>query len=1616
MSHICNGIGVYAILKNNKYLRFESGLENECSANLSGYTTLFAHASNVEDIIEGIKYGFVERTGNDPKEFWKYFKELGDIEGFKRFSTDLRKIGVDQISRIVLCSDEDKLSYRVYRWLIYTPLTDQISMGGACSPVKKYYAEESALFFIRKNFPELEGEWEDDADEDIPNEFDGKFLSTWAQGVRAIKSKQPREDGFYVYDDFVYDYSKNHHDMFDFSIPAGIRGMKGITKLGDDIMFNCPGAVIEVLTITTDLKYLDPGDFFVNGINNLKVIDSKTGELLFQTKAFKEASSLLCEREKFEKFCKMLPSSSIEEIQALFKRKSSVPTKTNSVAKSHIDIVEDTRVTVPFPHASLREILKKGNRKKFIIHDDTYRGKCLHMYTGDDAIVVIPEDIKHINSGAFEGLATLKKIVFSNPIYIDEGAFADCINLEEIVIDSDVLGGKNIFAGCNSVKKVIITESGRSGIDHSLYEDLPNTAFNFHEGGYYIGSETNPYKLLVRFDDNQYAETTIPPETERICWHAFKKCNIIRKIVISEGITRIDDSTFKGCQSLKTVELPSSITNIEPRAFCDCSALETITIPRGVKKIAKEAFLNCRNLASVIISDGIEYIGDFAFANCESLRQVVVPESVKTIRSSAFEGSPNVVIVSNGGYPEKFANKNNIEHQSMSQSNIRPQPTNFVAKENESLSNAKIIHDELRLNLRKQMERAGDYLYPETEDGHINGVFTKEPDFDILKQICAYAVEKGKTSYDGPWQTEDLFKFLRDDIGDCHIGGTYSISFSFGGALPILALLPFLLTFSKIGSFKIIFTRDKWEARGDYYGSEHVGMKMIDGKIVVDIFEDGNYLDDERDPDFDPQNAANSWMGKYGNYVTLNPHINFIGHLFVFSGFDHAYEKEHPIVQQVIEHGGQYRSKVSRLTNYLVINPALAGESKINAAIEQIEKGNKITVILLEDMERALEEPIDTIGIAKELADRKAQEETKRIEKEERQRILAEARKTREEARAISRQQAEKQEQEKAERKALIEKQCEAFIDEIKKENEASGNTISYHDLISIANEKGLSESILNRYTWKNYTNSLRGFLEEQGITMARNNAHLEFDRTIALLKERYSSDNKLSEVSKLIEANSDLDLSVVSNNAKKYTGMTARELLIKEGILASESIKSMDQLTEGVLYKPGEEPADIKKRLAVLFPKLDGAYPDKVIFGLNKDHKKWGETVTDIYRKLGYKSSNDFLQAYGYTIAEGRGGRPKLDANEFIEELKRRYPNGSDCQTLAELREQNPDLASRFSNIENNSARLFGMTFVAYLKQIGVMGKHSRSHYIADDKSIEEAERKAHEDEALRKAKEVASGNSIDEAYRKAQEDAERRKREAAEREAQEVARKAEEEAKRIAEEAENRRRQEQEAKERLEAAYRKAQEDAERRQRELALRQVREEAERKKREEIECKCREAEERRIRAEEERKAKEEAERKAREEERRAREEAQRKAEEEAKRKLEQEKENAIKGRAEFTASEKEKIDQAYEKTVSELTAAFEAKRSEIQNQLESTKKLRSSKEQELDKASFFAFIRKKNLKRDIELAHYQIKKMEDELSTLLKDHSDKLHDEEIKRKNKIDALPMRAAKKFPMPK
>jgi len=69
------------------------------------------------------------------------------------------------------------------------------------------------------------------------------------------------------------------------------------------------------------------------------------------------------------------------------------------------------------------------------------------------------------------------------------------------------------------------------------------------------------------------------------------------------------------------------------------------------------------------------------------------------------------------------------------------------------------------------------------------------------------------------------------------------------------------------------------------------------------------------------------------------------------------------------------------------------------------------------------------------------------------------------------------------------------------------------------------------------------------------------------------------------------------------------------------------------LLYRPGEEPEKIRQRIERLSKKLIEAYPDKVVVGLSSHHKKWAETVTELYRALGYPDGKSFLEAYGFTV-----------------------------------------------------------------------------------------------------------------------------------------------------------------------------------------------------------------------------------------------------------------------------------------------------------------------------------------------------------------------------------------------
>ncbi len=103
--------------------------------------------------------------------------------------------------------------------------------------------------------------------------------------------------------------------------------------------------------------------------------------------------------------------------------------------------------------------------------------------------------------------------------------------------------------------------------------------------------------------------------------------NIIKKAVISEGVTNVGPEAFLYCKNLESVTIPKSVTRIDDQAFCECVSLKDVNIPADVTIIGEYGFFNCRSLESITIPAKVERIGDMAFGNCSALKSIIFADS-----------------------------------------------------------------------------------------------------------------------------------------------------------------------------------------------------------------------------------------------------------------------------------------------------------------------------------------------------------------------------------------------------------------------------------------------------------------------------------------------------------------------------------------------------------------------------------------------------------------------------------------------------------------------------------------------------------------------------------------------------------------------------------------------------------------------------------------------------------------------------------------------------------------------------------------------------------------------------------------------------------------------------
>ena len=321
-----------------------------------------------------------------------------------------------------------------------------------------------------------------------------------------------------------------------------------------------------------------------------------------------------------------------------------------------------------------------SNVKDFEIVDGV-----LNRYTGNDADVVIPDNVTSIGVYAFAKVfgSSLKSITIPDSVTsIREYAFSGCSSLESVTIPDSVTSiGNDAFSKCSSLKSITIPDSVTSiglsafskcsglksvkisgsvtSIGLGAFEycsglksvTIPDSVTSIGESAFggcsSLKSVTIPDTVTSIGKSafggcDKLKSVAIPDSVTSIGDGAFGSCNNLTSITIPDSVTSIGSDAFIGCNSLKSVTIPDSVTSIKGGVFLYCSSLTSITIPDSVTSIGKRAFGGCSSLKSVTIPDSVTSIGDGAFEDCKNLKSITIPDSVTRIGNDAF---PNIVLI-----------------------------------------------------------------------------------------------------------------------------------------------------------------------------------------------------------------------------------------------------------------------------------------------------------------------------------------------------------------------------------------------------------------------------------------------------------------------------------------------------------------------------------------------------------------------------------------------------------------------------------------------------------------------------------------------------------------------------------------------------------------------------------------------------------------------------------------------------------------------------------------------------------------------------------------------------------------------------------------------------------
>ncbi len=278
--------------------------------------------------------------------------------------------------------------------------------------------------------------------------------------------------------------------------------------------------------------------------------------------------------------------------------------------------------------------------------------------------VVIPDSVQTLESNAFSSCKSLDTVVLNNTITsIGAFTFYNCEKLKAINIPDSVTSiGNGAFQNCSSLSSVSIpnynTTIARltfSGCTSLTSVSLPNSiqtigvqAFEYCSAlkDVWFGGTENQWNQItidsfnipltnatIHFGANENTVVASGAYGNNLTWTVDSEGTLI---LTGTGDMKYIDGRDKWDRSIKKAIISDGITSIDDHAFFGYEELESVTLGKNIKSIGESAFDRCYSLRSINFPESLERIDNYAFV-MTALEEIYIPAKLKSIGNGVFE-------------------------------------------------------------------------------------------------------------------------------------------------------------------------------------------------------------------------------------------------------------------------------------------------------------------------------------------------------------------------------------------------------------------------------------------------------------------------------------------------------------------------------------------------------------------------------------------------------------------------------------------------------------------------------------------------------------------------------------------------------------------------------------------------------------------------------------------------------------------------------------------------------------------------------------------------------------------------------------------------------------------